>query len=348
MSTKKSSIILVTFLFFFTVSVYAVPMPVGIGGIVKNNDSIFQNCEITIENLDTGETKTKTTNNNGLYACALDGQTGDTIKITTICEGNVYSNTCIVDTSKSTQWLNLSFFCSSDDTDTDDNPSDGGDTPNPPPASPSIEIGFTYSPEYPVVNQTIVFSDTSQGDIISYGWEIDGKTFDTENLVYSFTEIGNYIVTHTISDNSKTISCSQTIPVSKNNSEEPIESHDDEPENISISINVKDNENNTYQDVKIDIYQNNTHITTVYTDINGSASINLPKGDYTFKTEDETKDLSFNNDGRVTFMYDNSDDGGTQPTVNQKTGFPWLYLIAIIAVIGIVLFFVAYYNRWIL
>jgi len=66
---------------------------------------------------------------------------------------------------------------------------------------------FTYSPEKPVVNQTITFNASSSydpdGTIVSYEWDFgDGNVTNTthEILNHSYSEAGNYEVTLTVTD----------------------------------------------------------------------------------------------------------------------------------------------------
>jgi len=67
---------------------------------------------------------------------------------------------------------------------------------------------FTYTPENPVVNQTITFNASSSydpdGTIVSYEWDFgDGNVTSTthEILNHSYSEAGSYEVTLTVTDN---------------------------------------------------------------------------------------------------------------------------------------------------
>ncbi|MFQ6062573.1 MAG: PKD domain-containing protein, partial [Methanosarcinales archaeon] len=70
------------------------------------------------------------------------------------------------------------------------------------PPSPS----FTYSPENPVVNQTITFNASSSydpdGNITSYSWNFGDNTTKEGAIVnHSYSTSGNYTVTLTVTDN---------------------------------------------------------------------------------------------------------------------------------------------------
>ena len=77
----------------------------------------------------------------------------------------------------------------------------------------SIEVNtppitfFTYSPENPVVNQTITFNASSSygpdGNIMNYEWDFgDGNVTNiTEEIInHSYLEAGSYKVTLTVTD----------------------------------------------------------------------------------------------------------------------------------------------------
>lgn len=74
----------------------------------------------------------------------------------------------------------------------------GGEEEEPPVAS------FTYSPESPVVNETISFTSESydtDGSIITYYWSFgDGKDSTKKNPKHVFTEAGEYDVRLTVTD----------------------------------------------------------------------------------------------------------------------------------------------------
>ena len=80
---------------------------------------------------------------------------------------------------------------------------------------------FVYSPENPVVNQTITFNASSSydpdGTIVSYEWDFgDGNVTNTtyEILKHSYSEAGSYDVTLTVTDNDGvTNSTTKTITV---------------------------------------------------------------------------------------------------------------------------------------
>ncbi|MEA2075108.1 MAG: PKD domain-containing protein [Euryarchaeota archaeon] len=78
---------------------------------------------------------------------------------------------------------------------------------------------FTYTPENPVVNQTITFDASNStdldGNITSYKWDFGDETNGTgEKPSHSYSSAGNYIVTVTVRDNDgATTSTSKTITI---------------------------------------------------------------------------------------------------------------------------------------
>jgi len=64
---------------------------------------------------------------------------------------------------------------------------------------------FTYNPQNPLVNDTVIFNSTSydpDGQIVRYTWKINGATVSTqENFQYVFTLEGDYEVSLTVTDN---------------------------------------------------------------------------------------------------------------------------------------------------
>jgi len=78
----------------------------------------------------------------------------------------------------------------------------GEEIPNQPPVA-----SFSYSPQNPVVNETITFdasaSTDPDGNITSYEWDFgDGNITNTthEILNHSYSEAGSYEVTLTVKD----------------------------------------------------------------------------------------------------------------------------------------------------
>jgi PKD repeat protein len=78
---------------------------------------------------------------------------------------------------------------------------------------------FTYSPENPVVNQTITFDASSSydpdGQIVSYEWDFGDGTNGTEEIVnHSYSSPGNYTVNLTVTDDDSVMnSTNKTIIV---------------------------------------------------------------------------------------------------------------------------------------
>ncbi len=74
---------------------------------------------------------------------------------------------------------------------------------------------FTWTPEFPDVDENVIFDNTStgQGPLV-YEWSIDGQVFDTENIDYSFSAEGSYPVILYVTDANGCVSVtSQTVLV---------------------------------------------------------------------------------------------------------------------------------------
>ena len=82
-------------------------------------------------------------------------------------------------------------------------------------------VNFTYSPENPVVNQTVIFNASSSYDpdgyIVSYEWDFgDGNVTNTTSptIAHAYSSAGDYLVTLTVIDDmGYTNSTSKTISV---------------------------------------------------------------------------------------------------------------------------------------
>jgi len=80
-------------------------------------------------------------------------------------------------------------------------------------------VSFTYSPDNPIVNTTITFTDTSvdyDGSIVNWTWNYgDGNVNYTQNSTHIYNQSGNYVVNLTVIDNQdETNSTEITISVS--------------------------------------------------------------------------------------------------------------------------------------
>jgi len=95
-----------------TVASTAPPVPAGIGGWVKDiyGEYVDDDVVVTAENLQTGETATRYTQN-GYYAIPISARTGDRVKVVAMqnIDETFYKaeKTITVDLSKPTQWCNL-------------------------------------------------------------------------------------------------------------------------------------------------------------------------------------------------------------------------------------------------
>jgi len=317
---------------------YALMQPCGILGRVKI-DGIYQDgIQVTIKNLNTGEEKVVTTQEvngeHGWYVATLSGDDGQILQI----EYDGYTNQTTVDLEKLSQYLNLTITTESGGEEESSEPSSPSPPP-PPPPPPMIKANFTYYPENPKVGEEVTFVDTSEGDISSRTWTIDGNTYTTETVTYTFTLPGYYTVSLVVMSSIGDIDIAQRTIFIKP-SETSLEtnetniSQETEKTNITLFILVKDKNNQTIPNAKVEIYQNNTIVQVVYTNETGTAQAILPPGSYKIKayygTQIETKRMDFVSDGRVTFLFNPEE---IQP--ESEGGFDWFAVIPPV-VIGIV------------
>ncbi|UCF59139.1 MAG: PKD domain-containing protein [Candidatus Bathyarchaeota archaeon] len=83
---------------------------------------------------------------------------------------------------------------------------------------------FTYSPDSPVVGQTVTFDATGSydlfGDIESFAWDFDDETTGTGNVAtHTYTNTGTYTVTLNVTDNDGHTSTSQKVVTVTNSTE---------------------------------------------------------------------------------------------------------------------------------
>lgn len=156
----KVVIVIVALLTFILATIYVVkaspPMPVGIASyITVDNNPIEDGYLVTIKNDNTGETVYDYTEN-GYAVVGLSGTDGDKITVSIEYNGVIYSNSTIVDTTRATQWINISISTG------------GGDTEN---KRPVIILPDTFEG---YVGEEIVFDASScydpDGYITKYEW----------------------------------------------------------------------------------------------------------------------------------------------------------------------------------
>ena len=76
--------------------------------------------------------------------------------------------------------------------------------------STTLKVAFAYSPRYPVVGQTVRFTDASVGDPTSWNWDFGDGTVSTErNPIHVYTASGFRHVTLVAADStsSKRMDC---------------------------------------------------------------------------------------------------------------------------------------------
>ena len=335
--------ILVIILIFLSINSAGLPQPVGIIGRVKINGVYQDGIQITVKNLNTGEEKVVTTQEingeHGWYLTTLFANNNDVLQI----NYGQHTNQTTVDLDRLSQYLNLSVTTESG----------GGESSSPseiphviPSPPPPPHANFTYSPSNPKVGDEVTFIDTSEGNITSRTWTIDGNSFTTKTVTYTFTLPGYYDISLVIMDAYGNVDIAQqTIFISTSEqSFEANETNNTNPPqktNVTLYITVKSRDNRTIPNAKVEIYdKNNTLVQIVYTNDTGTAQATLPAGSYKIKayygTQTETKRMEFVNDGRVVFLFN------PEEIPSEEGGFDW-WLIAIPLILILVIFVV---WRW--
>jgi len=335
--------ILVIILIFLSINSAGLPQPVGIIGRVKINGVYQDGIQITVKNLNTGEEKVVTTQEingeHGWYLTTLFANNNDVLQI----NYGQHTNQTTVDLDRLSQYLNLSVTTESGGGESSSPSEIPHVTPSPPPPP---HANFTYSPSNPEVGDEVTFIDTSEGNITSRTWTIDGNSFTTKTVTYTFTLPGYYTVSLVIMDAYGNVDIAQrTIFISPSEqSFEANETNNTNPPqktNVTLYITVKSRDNRTIPNAKVEIYdKNNTLVQIVYTNDTGTAQATLPAGSYKIKayygTQTETKRMEFVNDGRVVFLFN------PEETPSEEGGFDW-WLIAIPLILILVIFVV---WRW--
>lgn len=319
---------------------YALPQPVGVVGRIKI-DGVYQDgIQITVKNLNTGEEKVVTTQEingeHGWYLTTLFANNNDVLQI----NYGQHTNQTVVDLDRLSQYLNLSVTTEGGGGESSSPSEIPHVTPSPPPPP---HANFTYSPSNPKVGDEVTFIDTSEGNITSRTWTIDGNSFTTKTVTYTFTLPGYYTVSLVVMNDVCIDICQKRIFI--NPSEQSFEtnesniSQESQKTNITLFILVKNKNNQTISNAKVEIYdKNNTLVQIVYTNDTGTAQATLPAGSYKIKayygTQTETKRMEFVNDGRVVFLFN------PEEIPSEEGGFDWLSIIAPIVIVAVVVILV--------
>ena len=115
----KVVVIIMALLTFIFATIYVAkaspPMPIGTAGaIFVDDEPIEDGYVVTVKNENTGE-EVYVYTENGYFVSGLSGGDGNKIIASIEYDGILYSNSTIVDTSKATQWINISISTSNDD-----------------------------------------------------------------------------------------------------------------------------------------------------------------------------------------------------------------------------------------
>lgn len=191
------------------------PMPVGVCGKITVDGNILTEGIITIKNMDTDETvNVEIDGNSGFYVISISGTSGDTINASIYYNGKYYSNETIIDTTKATQWCNITII-------TEEEP-----PPNPPEPEENKKPVIVFPDEIVgYVGEEIMFNASScydpDGKITIYGWSIyDYPPFSKTGVsfVHTWHEEKNIVGTLTIyDDHMSLVSKSFSIKIIKEN-----------------------------------------------------------------------------------------------------------------------------------
>jgi len=167
-----------------TIIVIAGPpiLPVGVAGkITVNGDPIPNGYSVIIKNLNSGETIEKFTKD-GYFVAGLSAKDGDEIVASITFNGKTYSNSTFVNTSRTTQWINITIV----ESENGDNENIIKTNEKPVIIIPSSFTGKTgecivfnasqcYDPDGYIVKYEWTFYDyppfTLHGKIVNYTWD---------------------------------------------------------------------------------------------------------------------------------------------------------------------------------
>jgi len=184
----KMVMVIIAVLTFILATVYVVNagppiLPVGIAGeITINGEPIPDGYSVIIKNLNSGETVEKFTKD-GFFVAGLSAVDGDEIEVSISYNGKAYSNTTVVNTSRTTQWINITIIEENGEDDEEDNTIKINEKPVV--VIPSSFTGKTgeciifnasqcYDPDGRIVKYEWLFYDyppfTLHGKIVNYTW----------------------------------------------------------------------------------------------------------------------------------------------------------------------------------
>jgi len=185
----KMVMVIIAILTFILATIYVVNagppiLPVGIAGeITINGEPIPDGYSVIIKNLNSGETVEKFTKD-GFFVAGLSAVDGDEIEVSISYNGKAYSNTTVVNTSRTTQWINITIIEGNGEDDEEDNTIKINEKPVV--VIPSSFTGKTgecvvfnasqcYDPDGRIVKYEWLFYDyppfTLHGKIVNYTWD---------------------------------------------------------------------------------------------------------------------------------------------------------------------------------
>lgn len=158
--------------------------PIAVAGYVvdRGGTPVADGTVVTVTNEDTGVSTTTTTGlGTGLYATTILASDGDIVNASASVGTQTGINSTFVDLALVTNWINITMG-------------------NHPPVA-----CFTYTPQYPFVDELVTFNDCSTdagGTIISWDWTFgDGDKYSRQDASHVYDEKDCYRVTLMVTDN---------------------------------------------------------------------------------------------------------------------------------------------------
>jgi len=166
------------------------PTIVGVGGLIILDGQPADGISVTVLNNNTGSQDTSITEN-GWYAAGITARDGNIISISVTHRGETYWNTTRADTSRLTQFCNLTIGFSTH-------------------VNATADAGGPYRG----MEGTRIYLDGSgsTGDILSYRWTVNGVEKQGK-ICYFILDDGNYTAILTITTPNGTVSDQATITV---------------------------------------------------------------------------------------------------------------------------------------
>jgi hypothetical protein len=274
-------------------------------GRVTINGEPKGGVNLTVENLNNSVSDSCQTAYNqtgqtvGYYIGTVTGQNGNKIKVTCFYQDKTYIKNTTIDFSETNTYVNFSFTYNQSENTSDNTDNDTDDDTDDDEDGDSGSGGFVPPPPPDDGDDTNTSDNTSDDNETE-----DNTTDDTDDA--------------------------------DNDTDDDIPDTSNQTENITLYIETTDDRNNSIS-TKVDIYdENQTLVKSVYTNSSGEATVQVPPGSYTIKSDyngdTENKDMSFVNDGRITLTFspENPEDVNLPTHEPSDGGINLIHIIAVI------------------